>query len=168
MFLFLFLNLYLGFLLKDESPVRDILMSDISLYSGIILIVISFTSLAIKVKKIPFNLCYDLFSVGSLLVWFAYWPDFFRLGSPLFAYYPIYFSFITALFSLIFIKKREQMAPDAVVFLQWLSDSGRFNAYVIMIAVLISLAIPKHFLLFPVTITLLVMRFTLASCLENE
>ena len=121
-----------------------------------------------KFDKIPFKLRYDLFGVGALLVWFSYWPPFFRFGSPLFQYFAMYFAFITALFSVVFITKRENMDPDAVALLQWLSDSGRFNPVVIMIAVMISLALPQHFLLFPVTVTILVMRFALASCLNNE
>ena len=86
----------------------------------------------------------------------------------LFQYFPMYYAFITALFSVVFITERENMDPDAVALLQWFSDSGRFNPTIIMIAVMISLALPQHFLLFPVTVTILVMRFTLASCLNNE
>ena len=86
----------------------------------------------------------------------------------MFQYFPMYFSFITAFFSVVFITKRENMAPDAVTLLQWLSDSGRFNPIVIMIAVMISLVLPQYFLLFPVTVTILVMRFALACCLNNE
>jgi len=158
----------MGFFLKDESPFKTLLMSDYSLFSGVTLLIGSFIASWFKWKKISFKFRYDLFAVGSLLVWFSYWPPFFRFGSPMFEYYPLYFAFITALFSIFFITKLENMDPDAVTFLQWLSDSGRFNPIIIMVGVVISLAMPEHFLLYPVTITLLVMRFALASCLENE
>ena len=168
MFIFIFLNLYLGFLLKQESFIHNLLSSDFSLYTGIALLLVNFIASCFKFNKIHFKLRYDLFAIGSLLVWISYWPPFFRFGSPMFQYFPMYFAFITALFSVVFITKRENMDPDAVTLLQWLSDSGRFNPIIIMIAVMISLALPQYFLLFPVTITILVMRFALASCLNNE
>ena len=168
MFVFIFLSLYLGFLLKQESFIHNLLSSDFSLYTGIALLLVNFMASCFKFNKIPFKLRYDLFGVGSLLVWISYWPPFFRFGSPMFQYFPMYFAFITALFSVVFITARENMDPDAVTLMQWLSDSGRFNPIIIMIAVMISLALPQYFLLFPVTITLLVMRFALASCLNNE
>jgi len=168
MFIFILLNLYIGFLLKEESFFHDLLLSDVSLYIGVGLLIVNVIASWFKFDKIPFKLRYDLFGVGALLVWFSYWPPFFRFGSPLFQYFPMYFAFITALFSVVFITKRENMDPDAVTLLQWLSDSGRFNPIIIMIAVMISLALPQYFLLFPVTVTLFVMRFALASCLNNE
>ena len=168
MYIFIFLNLYLGFLLKEESFFHDLFSSDFTLYAGVGLLVVNFIASCFKFSKIPFKLRYDLFAIGSLLVWISYWPPFFRFGSPMFQYFPMYFALITALFSVVFITKRENMDPDALSLLQWLSDSGRFNPIVIMIAVMISLALPQHFLLFPVTVTLLVMRFALASCLNNE
>jgi hypothetical protein len=158
----------MGFFLKDENLFKSLLMSDYSLYIGIFLIVGNFIASCLKLKKISFKFRYDLFAMGSLLVWYSYWPPFFRFGSPMFEYYPLYFAFITALFSLLFIKKLENMDPDAVTFLLWLSDSGRFNPIIIMVAVIISLGIPEHFLLYPVTVTLLVIRFALACCLDNE
>ena len=168
MFIFIIFNLFIGFLLKEDSFFHTLLLSDYSLYTGIVLLVTNLIASWFKFNKIPFKLRYDLFGVGSLLVWFSYWPPFFRFGSPMFQYFPMYFAFITALFSVVFITARENMDPDAVTLLQWLSDSGRFNPIIIMIAVMISLALPQYFLLFPVTITLLVMRFALASCLNNE
>ncbi len=168
MFLFLLLNLCMGFFLKDESYFKALFMSDFSLYTGGTFLLVSFITSCLSTKKISFTYRYDLFAVGSLLVWFSYWPPFFRFGSPMFEYYPLYFALITALSSLFFITKPENMDPDAVTFLQWLSDSGRFNPIIIMIGVIISLAMPEHFLLYPVTVSLLVMRYAVASCLGNE
>jgi len=168
MFIFIVLNLCLGLFLEDESLFRTLLLSQWSLYLGAFLLLVNLIASWFKFEKIPFKLRYDLFAVGALLVWASYWPPFFRFGSPMFLYFPFYFAFITALFSILFITKQENIDPQAITFLQWLSDSGRFNPLVIMIGVIIGLALPKHFLLFPTMITLLVMRFALASCLDNE
>lgn len=168
MYLFIFLNLCIAFVLKDDGVLRAIFLSDYSLYLGGALLFFNFIISCAKYKKIAYKLRYDLFAVGALLVWFSYWPAFFREGSPLFYLYPLYFALITALFSLVFIKEPDHIDPDALVWLQWLSDSGRFNPAIIMLSVCISLFFPQHFMLFPLTVSLLIMRYTLACCLQNE
>jgi|AJXC01.1.fsa_nt_gi hypothetical protein len=168
MYFFILVNLCLGFFLQAKTPLHSFLLSDFSLIFGGVLMLITLLATGFKFKKIPYKLRYDLFSVGSLLVWFAYWPPFFRYATPMFDFFPLYFAFITAFFSLVFITKRENMDPDAITFLQWLSDSGRFNPLLVMLAVITGLAMPEHFLLFPVALTILIIRFTLASCLDNE
>lgn len=168
MFIFILFNLLLAFLLKIESAYYSLFSSDFSLYIGVGLMLVTLIDTANKFKIIPFRLRYDLFAVGALLVWLWYWPEFFRKGSPIFYYFPLFFSLITAFCSLMFITKREHIDADMVIFLQWLSDSGRFNPVVIMVGVMIGLAVPQHFLLFPIFIILLVTRFALACSLENE
>ena len=168
MIIFIGLNLAIAFLLQSTGILQMPLIADMMMYVGVTLLISCFIATISNVKKIPFKLRYDLFAVAALLVWLSYWPDSFRDGSPIFKYYPLYFAFISAFFSLLFITKRDQMDDDAIIFLQWLSDSGRFNPILIMLAVMISLALPKHFMLFPLAISLWVLRFTLASCLNNE
>ncbi|MFK5948116.1 MAG: hypothetical protein QM500_05030 [Methylococcales bacterium] len=168
MYIFILLNLLMAFVLKNDNIIRMFFLSDYALYLGEGLLAINFIAAWIKLKKISYRMRYDLFAVGALLIWFAYWPPFFRQDSPLFYIYPLYFALITALFSLVFIKKPEQIKPDERAWLQWLSDTGRFNPFIIMVCVAISLFLPQQFMLFPLTISLLVMRFALACCLDNE
>lgn len=168
MYLFIFVSLSMAFLLKEEGALRTVFLSKYACYLGVFLLCINLLAVLVGYKKIAYKIRYDLFAVGAILVWFSYWPAFFREGSPLFYFYPLYFALITALFSLVFIKQREQIDSDALVWLQWLSDSGRFNPVIVMISVCISLFFPQQFMLFPLTVSLLVMRFALACCLENE
>lgn len=168
MYIFILVNLCLGFLLEAKTPLHRFLVSNYSFYFGSLLLILTLFATGFKFKKMPYKVRYDLFAVGATLVWFSYWPPYFRFGSPMFNYFPLYFAFITALFSLVFITRRENMATDTISFLQWLSDSGRFNPVVVMIAVIIGLAMPHHFILFPAALTILAMRFALASCLDNE
>jgi len=158
----------MGLVLQEDSAVRFWLLSDYSFYLGLVLLTSCFIAAVAKFKRFPYKLRYDLFAAAALLIWFSQWPPFFRVNSPVFLYYPLYFAFITAFLSLVFITKRDRMDEDAVVVLQWLSDSGRFNPIVIMLAVMGSLWFPEHFMLFPVAMTLWVVRFTLACCLDEE
>lgn len=168
MFLFILLNLCIAFILKD-SPVLGVIFSSIYAFNiGVLLLLINLLDSYLKYKVIAYKFRYDLFAVGALLLWFYYWPDFFRQGSPIFDFYPLYFALITALFSLVFVRKPEHIDKDALLWLQWLSDSGRFNPVIVMLLVIVSLAVPQQFMLFPIAMSLLVMRFALACCLNNE
>jgi len=168
MYVFILLNLCIALFLKDINALRMFFLSDYALYIGGSMMIINFITTLTPIKKIAYKVRYDLFAVGALLVWIAYWPPFFREGSPIFYLYPLYFALITALFSLVFINKRERIDADALEWLEWLSDSGRFNPLIIMFSVSVSLFLPNQFILFPLTISLLVMRYTLACCLDNE
>ncbi len=158
----------MAFLLKEGVVINNVLLSKPSFYLGVLLLCITLLAVVLSYKKLPYKIRYDLFAVGALLVWYSYWPAFFREGSPIFHLYPLYFALITALFSLAFIKQREQIDPDALVWLQWLSDSGRFNPVIVMLCVCVSLFLPQQFILFPLTLSLLIMRYALACCLDNE
>jgi len=168
MIVFIFLNLYIAIILQDSGVMYDILASEYSIYTGLVVLISCFIATATNFKRFAYRLRYDLFACSALLIWFSYWPDFFRVGSPIFKLYPLYFAFITAFFSLVFVTKRDRIDEDALVFLQWLSDSGRFNPAFIMLGVIVSLWFPEYFMLFPVLITMWVIRYTLACCLNNE
>ena len=168
MFLFILLNLCMAFVLKDGSTLAVVFSSTYAFTLGACLLLFNLLDSCLKYKVLAYKFRYDLFAVGALLVWFSYWPAFFRQGSPVFDLYPLYFSLITALFSLSFIRKREHIDKDALLWLQWLSDSGRFNPVIVMLLVIVSLAVPQQFMLFPIAMSLLIMRFALACCLNNE
>lgn len=168
MFIFIFFNLCLSFLITSESPFATLFTSDFSLYLGVLLQIGCFIASWFKFKKIAFKFRYDLFATGSLLIWYSYWPPFFTPGSLMFEYFPLYFAFMSAFFSLIINTKAENMDSDTADLLQWLSDSGRYSPMVIMVAIIISLALPQYFILFPVSMTLFITRYALATCLDNE
>lgn len=168
MYIFILLNMFLVFFLNSDSSVQLLFQSEYSLYVGVFLLVLNFVSIGTQTKKIPFSLSYDLFAVGSVLVWCSYWPPFFREESPLFYVFSLYFAFITAFFSLLFKTQKESMGIDDIKNLQMLSNYRLTNPLVFLTAVIISLAFPGHFLLFPVAITLLIIRFSLTYCLYDK
>ncbi len=168
MYIFLLMNLFLGFYLKSKGSVNLLFQSDYSLYIGVFLLTVNFVAMGVKSKRIPFNLQYDLFTVGSILIWLSYWPPFFREESPLFYVFSLYFAFITAFFSLLFKTQKENMGIDEIKNLQMLANYRLTNPLFFLTAVIMSLAFPGHFLLFPVAITLLIIRFSLTYCLYNK
>lgn len=163
MYFFILLSLALGCLVETKSPLLRYLLSDTALYFG--LACITGAVISSLFKRLSAKVWYDWFACGTLLVWLPYWYPNFREGSPVFFYFPLYFALISALFSLVFIKPRRQVDEQTLAFLQWLSDSGRFNPAVIVVFVCVGLYLTQHFLLYPVAMTLLVMRYALARCL---
>jgi len=168
MYIFILLNMFLVFFLNSDSSVQLLFQSEYSLYIGIFLLVLNFVSIGSQTKRIPFSLCYDLFAVGSVLVWLSYWPPFFREESPLFYVFSLYFSFITAFFSLLFKTQKESLGVDDIKNLQMLSNYRLTSPLIFLTTVIMSLVFPGHFLLFPVAITLLIIRFSLTDCLYNK
>ncbi len=165
MYFFILLNLTLGYLVGSESSLLRFFLSDALVYVGASCIFAAL--IPAWFGKLSAAVWYDLFACGTLLVWLPYWYPDFRDGSPVFFYFPLFFALISALFSLVFIKKREQIDAQTLEFMQWLSDSGRFNPWLIAGFVLAGLYFKEHFLLYPVAMTLLVMRYALARCLQE-
>lgn len=165
MYFFILLNLAIAYVMTSKVSVLHFVLSDVTLYAGIAGIAITLVSAAIR--KLPAGLWYDLFACAATLVWLPYWYPDFRDGSPVFFYFPLFFALISALFSLLFIRQRDQIDEQTLLFLQWLSDSGRFNPVLIVVFVLAGLFLKQHFLLYPAAVTLLVMRYALARCLQE-
>lgn len=168
MYIFIFLNLLVGFYIKNEKSDHFLFLVDYFQYAGIFLLVINFIAIGVKSRIIPSALRYDLFSVGAVLFWFSYWPPFFRQDSPVFYVIPLYFAFMTAGFSLLFLTNRERVSLEDINQIKGLPGFVMANPVVIMMGVIISLFLPQHFMLFPITITLLVIRYSLACCLDDS
>ncbi|MCK5888746.1 MAG: hypothetical protein KAG19_02265 [Methylococcales bacterium] len=168
MFIFICLNLVIGLLVKMDMLERLFFLSDGLMMTGIFLLVIAAVAQIFKLKKVSWTWRYDLFAIGSLLVWFGYWPPFFREESPVFYAYPLYFAFVTAFFSLLVANGKAVIDTDEVKRLKGLPSFGMSNPLIVMGAVAASLYFPQHFMLYPITMTLLIIRFSLACCLEGE
>jgi hypothetical protein len=168
MLLFISASLFLGFWVKNGHIDDWLFLSPTMHYTGITLMLINLIAVGINVKKISFALRYDLFTLGSLLVWFTYWPPFFREGSPVLYTFPLYFAFISATFSLLFMTQRESISKEDISILTGLPGFVLSNPLFIMLGVIVALALPQHFMLYPIAITLLIIRFFLECHLNDD
>ena len=164
--LFIALSLAISFMVQIASPLQSLLITPVFIYFGLAVAFISiFGSLF---KKLSATIWYDAFSSSGLLVWFAYWKPLFKDDSPIFFFYPLYFALITAFVSLFFISQRDKIDDESFRFMQSYSKKNILQAWVLMACVLVSLELRQHFMLYPVMMTLLIMRFALTSCLESR
>ena len=164
--LFIALSLALCFMVQSASSLESLLVTPILIYIGLTIAITSiFGSL---LRKLSALIWYDIFSSSTLLVWFAYWKPLFKDDSPIFFFYPLYFALITAFVSLFFIGQRDKIDDESFQLMQSLSKKSIIQPWVVMVCVLGSLELQQHFMLYPVMMTLLIVRFTLASCLEGR
>jgi hypothetical protein len=164
--LFIVLSLTLCFLVQNASPLQSLLITPLLIYIGLGLAVISM--LGSLFKKLSTLIWYDIFAGGTLMVWFAYWKPLFKDDSPLFFFYPLYFALVTAFASLFFINQRDKIDDESFRLMRFLSQKSITQPWVIMLGVLGGLELEQHFMLYPVMVTLLIIRFTLASCLQGR
>ena len=163
--LFIALSLTLCFLVQTASPLQSVLVKPFIIYIGLAVAIVSI--LGSLFKKLSAIIWYDIFSSSTLLVWFAYWNPLFKDDSPIFFFYPVYFALMTAFVTLFFIGQRHKIDDESFRLMQFLSKKSITEPWVIMICVLGSLELQQHFMLYPVMMTLLIMRFALASCMEG-
>ncbi len=164
--IFIVFNLALCFLVQIASPLQAILAGQLVTHISLAIAIVSI--LTSMFKKISVIICYDIFSSSILVVWFGYWKPLFNNDSPIFFFYPLYFALFAAFVSLFFISQRHKIDEESLGFMRSLAKKSLIQPWVIMTFVLGSLALPENFTLYPVLMTILILRFTLASCLESR
>ncbi|MEQ1527930.1 MAG: hypothetical protein ABL925_01335, partial [Methylococcales bacterium] len=88
--------------------------------------------------------------------------------SPIFFFFPLYFALLTAFVTLFFSAERQRPDQQTKQQMQLIADKSRLKPWLIMLCVLGSLEVQEHYLLYPVLMTLLILRFALSSCLERR
>lgn len=164
--LFIAFSLALCFMVQNASPLQSILESPLLLYICLGVALISIFGSMFKIMS--GIVWYDIFSSSALLVWFAYWKPLFKDDSPIFFFYPLYFALFMAFVSLFFIGQRHKIDDESYRIMQSRSKKSIIKPWVIMVCVLASLELQQQFMLYPVMMTLLIMRFALTTCLEGR
>ena len=164
MLAFIILSLLLSYLVQSESPYQNIFITTVTIYLGLSCIAISI--IGAMIKKIFYSIWYDLFATGALLTWFSYWHQFFHNEAPMFYLFPLYFAFLIALVSLLFISKRDRFDQESVDHIRSFDKKAKFHPGVVIAGVLVSMLLPGHYLLFPVAMSLLIIRYTFTCCAD--
>lgn len=118
-------------------------------------------------KKIPAMIWHDGFATSGLLAWYAYWKPLFSIDSPLFYAFPSYFAFLSTLVLVAFINRSAQFdAESRGVFSVMKQNLGGFNSQWLASIVLICLALPEHYLSYPLAMTFFILLASFERCLE--
>jgi len=166
MFLFIGFSLGLCFLLQATSPWLSWLVTPWVLYGGLAVALLSIV--AVILDRGFSRLWHDLFSGSVLLVWYAYWQPLFKDDTPVFFAYALYFVFMTAFVELFFIGQRQNIDKEVLRQLQLLAKNLQIKSWMVMVLVLVSLELLDHYMLYPVAMTLLMLRYALSTYLKPE
>jgi hypothetical protein len=108
----------------------------------------------VSIKKEESVLWSDVFSSLVLIVWLIYWRSLFKDDSIIFFFFPLYF------FSM-------HTDVDTLRYMASIKSSILFKPWIIMLGVLISLSLDDNYLLFPVLMTLLLIRLKFSIYLNS-
>lgn len=161
---FILCSLTLAALVQNQNQFLQLLATPVAL--GVGLTVMAASLMAGYLKKIPTMIWHDGFATGCLLVWYAYWQPQFGDDAPMFFFFPLYFALLTSIVTLTLINKSEYFDHESIVQLRYLEKHTRFNIGVLAVLVLISLLITRHYTLYPIAMTLFIIRHTMTVCLE--
>ncbi|MFN3920677.1 MAG: hypothetical protein ACK4JF_10400 [Methylohalobius sp.] len=112
--------------------------------------------------------CYDLLLWGSLWLWLAGWLPIFSAEAPVFRAYPVYFVLLDALTGHFVLGHRARWSIEEWRMLDWLAKQWWFDGRLLAGFVLLSLLLPKYYLIYPLAIGLLTVRVALAMALESN
>jgi len=166
MFIFISLSLALCFLVQTGSPLLKLLDAPVFIYAALAIAVACIVRMIFK--KGAAKIWLDVFAGSVLIAWFAYWRSLFNEDSPIFFFFPLYFVFMAAFIELFFAGQQHKMDAATLRQMQMLAKRNVVQPWMIMLGVLASLALQQHYLLYPVTMTLLLIRFALFSYLEHK
>lgn len=165
MFVFIVSCLLLTFLVESQSFYLPYLVADTAwqLAAGLALL----CWLGGLAKKLSTPVWHDGFAAAVLWAWYGNWQPLFSPDAPMFYLFPPYFALLNAWLWWAVIGKSERFDRESREALAYLQKTlVRFDTRLLAAGVLAALWIPEHYLVFPLTMTLFIVRFSLQRCLE--
>ncbi len=162
---FIICSLLLAILVQNQSSLLLVLSTPIALAIGLVSLTVSL--LAGYLKKLPPVTWHDLFSTSCLLIWYAYWKPLFNEDAPMFFFFQLYFALFTSIVTLVLINKSQYFDQESVMHLRHMEKMFQSNISAIVIFVLISLVVTRHYALYPIAMTFFIIRHTMIACLDK-
>ena len=163
--IFIICCLLLAFLVKSQSVYLPFLIGPSIWVAGLSLAAVFL--LAGCLKKLSSSVWHDGFASGALWAWYADWQPLFNSEAPMFYVFPVYFALLSAWMTLAIVNKSARFDAASRESLRYLQNNlARFDTRLLAGLVLISLLLPEHYLLYPIAMTLFIVRYTLQRCLE--
>lgn len=140
-------------------------MSDGFLYFGVGLISVGLVLFWFKNIRYVHRL--DLFSAGCLVFWFADWSRIFGLEAPILFAYPVFFISVSVAITHFVINQRARLDYDQIRLMRLVDNWKMGNLSILSGFTLISLFFPSHYLIYPIAMTLLFIRYALKVSLNG-
>ncbi|MGZ5008074.1 MAG: hypothetical protein ACXV8W_09200 [Methylobacter sp.] len=162
---FILCSFLLAVLVQNQSEFLQLLTNPVAL--GIGLAIMAASLLAGYLKKVPSIIWHDGFATSALLVWYSYWATEFDNEAPMFFFCPLYYSLLTSVVTVSLINKSQDFDLESIQHLRYLDKISRFNIGAMVVFVLLSLVITRHYALYPIAMTFFVIRHAMIVCLET-
>jgi hypothetical protein len=118
-------------------------------------------------KLAPGSVWHDGFAVSCLWTWYGYWKPMFSEGSPQFSVFPVYFALLSSWMLFGFINRSPRFDWESQEALRYFQTYlSRFDTRLIAGLLLVCLALPEHYLSFPLVMTFFIVRSAFQRCLE--
>jgi hypothetical protein len=166
MLVFISLALALCYIEESANVLQTLLASSFFIYAG--LTIASASIVGLFIEKIPEKIGYEVFSSSTLFVWYAYWKTLplFKFGdSPIFFYFPLFLAVMSAFITLFLSNQNHRIDKVSLSYMRHLEEERLIPSWSLMLCVLISLVLEEHYTLYPVLMTLLMLRFAFSNCL---
>lgn len=157
--------LLLGFLVKSQSAYLPFLQNQPLWMTSAGLAIACL--LAGCFKKLSSSVWHDGFVTGVLWAWYGNWQPLFNHDAPMFYVFPWYYALLSTWLTLSIVNKSARFDVQSRESLAYIQHNlARFDTRVIGVLVLMTLMLPDHYLLYPITMTAFIVRHTLQRCLE--
>lgn len=166
MHVFILCSLLLTTLVQNHNPYLP-LLNDEPVWLSAVGLAALFILLG-WLKKLPAMIWQDGFACSGLLAWYAYWKPLFSPDSPLFYAFPIYFSLLAIWMLTAFINKGSRFDDESRALMRILEKHlAGFDSCLMAAIALICIALPDHYLSYPLAMTFFILRATFQRCIEN-
>ncbi len=158
-------SLILTTLIETQNPVLPFLNLDAFWISSVAIAAIFL--LGGCLKRLNGAIWHDGFACASLWAWYGYWKPLFSEGSPQFSVFPVYFALLAAWMLFGFINRSPRFDWESQeTFRYFETYLSRATPCALAALVLICLALPEHYLSFPLAMTFFVIRSAFQRCIE--
>lgn len=163
--IFIVCCLVLTTLIQTQNPYLPLLNIEAVWVSAVCLAVLFLASGCLKLA--PSSIWHDGFACSGLWAWYGYWKPLFSEGSPQFSVFPVYFALLSTWMLFGFINRSSRFDWESQQDLRHLQKYlSRVDPSLMAALVLVCLAFPEHYLSYPLTMTLFIVRSAFHRCLE--
>ncbi len=130
------------------------------------LLIIGLSGVVYFVERSRYRLAYDFFLVGTLIVWWIYWREVYQPNAPMFKFYPVYFSILSVLLTNLIINQKHCLDDDQIRLIRLIYANFLFRADLLVGLTLASLYLRDQYVLYPVIVSFVYVRYVFTECLE--
>ena len=165
MYVFMLLSLALCTMVQSASPYLKLVEPAYIAYAGIAFTVVGMAGAMFA--KTGDKIWHDVFASGTLLAWFGFWRPLFKEDAAIFFFFPVYFMLLAAFFELFVFNKQYSFDKETLAELNAMVKHPLAQPWLATALVAGSLAMTEHYLTYPITITVLMLRLALVNCFKK-